>query len=97
MTSSLVSSLRTAACIGLIAGAASLSSAQTMFQYVNWTPNDEKATSVERTADGGYIMVGNRRSVATTPSSIVLLKVDQYGAQQWQRVYTIPNTSNTAQ
>ncbi len=93
----LVSSLRSVACISLIAGAASLSSAQTMFQYVNWTPNDEKATSVERTADGGYILVGNRRSVPTSNSGIVLLKVDQYGAQQWQRVYTIPNTSNTAQ
>ena len=97
MKFSLVSSLRSAACIALISGAAALASAQTTFQYVNWTPNDEKATAVERTADGGYIMVGNRRAIATGPSAIVLLKVDQFGAQLWQRVYNIPGSSNTAQ
>ena len=54
-----------------------------------------EATSVERTSDGGYIVVGNANTIA--PQNIQLLKLDRCGRLQWMRDYWVPNMSCTAQ
>jgi hypothetical protein len=89
---------------GLAVGVAALLAAvgvpaalgQTTFQRLHWTGLDDRATSIEQTSDGGYIEVATRTTVGG-PSVIVLHKLDQFGVQQWTRVYQTQSGSNTAQ
>jgi hypothetical protein len=78
---------------GLLTGSTAL--AQTTFEHVHWTPWAEEGTSIEQTPDGGYIEVATRTEA--NQRKIVLHKLDQYGFQQWTRVYQTQTGNNTAQ
>ena len=58
-------------------------------------PNESMAFSVAQTTDGGYIMSGTTSSTPNDLNSyeLFLLKVDQYGAEEWNK--TIPGVGGS--
>jgi hypothetical protein len=49
--------------------------------------NDDRASSVQQTSDGGYIVVGQTNSFGTGKSDIFLIKTDAKGNIQWAKIY----------
>ncbi|NQT34829.1 fibronectin type III domain-containing protein, partial [bacterium] len=47
----------------------------------------DKGSSVQQTADGGYIITGSTRSYGAGDWDLMLLKTDSEGEQQWMRTF----------
>ncbi|MGE3110085.1 MAG: LamG-like jellyroll fold domain-containing protein [Vicinamibacterales bacterium] len=82
--------------VGCVAAATAPAGAQTAFERVQGYAGDEVATSIERTADGGFITVGNYAPPSGDPA-IILHKLDRYGQVMWATIYDNPGTRETAQ
>src|SRR5689334_1758740 len=76
-------------CLGAMVFSASTACARQQFQHVLWDGGNEKAYSIERTSDGGYIIAGNRE---LTPNvfGVELKKTDAVGNLVWTHLYSTP-------
>jgi len=54
-------------------------------------PSEEHVSSIQQTADGGYIVAGTTYSFAAGYTDIWVLKLDQSGNVQWQKTYGGPS------
>ncbi len=61
--------------------------AQVRFAKTYGGTNDEWASSVQQTSDGGYIMAGRTRSFGAGNLDIFLIKTDEFGNLQWAKAY----------
>ena len=62
----------------------------TFVRYINGG-NPDSARALEKTPDGGFVILANTRALATDTTGLVLervklVKVDQYGGILWTRV-----------
>jgi hypothetical protein len=61
--------------------------AQVRFAKTYGGTNDEWASSVQQTSDGGYIMAGRTRSFGAGGVDVFLIKTDAFGNVQWAKAY----------
>ncbi len=61
--------------------------AQIRFAKTYGGTNDEWASSVQQTSDGGYIMAGRTRSFGAGSFDFFLIKTDAFGNIQWAKAY----------
>ncbi len=61
--------------------------AQVRFAKTYGGTNDEWASSVQQTSDGGYIMAGRTRSFGAGGVDVFLVKTDANGNLQWAKAY----------
>jgi uncharacterized delta-60 repeat protein len=61
--------------------------AQVRFAKTYGGTNDEWASSVQQTSDGGYIMAGRTRSFGAGGFDVFLVKTDANGDVQWAKAY----------
>jgi hypothetical protein len=54
-------------------------------------PSEDKASSIQQTSDGGYIVAGTTYSFAAGYTDIWVLKLDRNGNVQWQKTYGGPS------
>jgi hypothetical protein len=47
----------------------------------------DTASSVQRTTDGGYIIIGSKNIAEPSKADIWLIKTNQYGEEQWNKTY----------
>ena len=67
-------------------------------RYLGGT-NDEFGASVQQTADGGYIIAGEKEGPQNPwgPAfgrNVLLIKTDTFGIQQWQKQYSFADTTD---
>ncbi|MFZ8835353.1 MAG: hypothetical protein ACO2O5_14350, partial [Candidatus Caldipriscus sp.] len=61
--------------------------AQIRFAKTYGGTNDEWASSLQQTSDGGYIMAGRTRSFGAGGVDVFLIKTDANGDVQWAKAY----------
>src|SRR5689334_2902134 len=62
----------------------------TFVRYINGG-NPDVAKALEKTSDGGYIILANTTGIVSDTAAAIdrikLVKVDQYGTVLWSRIY----------
>ncbi len=93
MNNSCRTSMFVAALAGLVGlggtGAAAMAAPPT-FQEAIGTQFEEQALAVQTTRDGGYITVGYRRNQFNQGRDILVIKHNQFGMPQWERLIVGP-------
>ena len=56
--------------------------------------SDFRATSIQQTADGGFIIAGDNSSLGGFPSQVWLLRLAPNGAIVWQKAYGTPGITS---
>jgi len=59
--------------------------------------NQDFSQFVQQTLDGGYIVVGDTRSYGSGYKDVWLIKTDEFGNQQWERLYGGPEHDGASQ
>jgi hypothetical protein len=56
--------------------------------------SDFRATSIQQTTDGGFIVAGDNSSLSGFPSQVWLVRLDPNGAIVWQKAYGTPGLTS---
>ena len=63
----------------------------TEWTWLSGWPDSDSANSVEQTSDGGYIVAGTRFSSYATRADFWLIKINENGTLNWDKVYAGPS------
>ena len=87
MYSAKLFSIITGMTIVLAVLSSSQSIAQTSWARTYGGINDEKASAIQQTSDGGYVVAGYTESYGAGDADLWMLKLDTDGAAQWEGTY----------